>query len=390
MSLQENQFFLRSLIDGQHLISTKGYPIMNRRVIQRRKLQMRTSRKLTHVLFAVFTLAIMSMAALAAEPGTPLLSSSQASDQKQGALLIYTHYGSGTTNVSENDTRINITNTHNTSSVVVHFFFVSTTCNVADFKTELTQSQTYSFLTSDFDPDQQGYIMAIAEDEDGLPIAFNYLIGDLFVKDSRITAAGPISANLGAIAFAALYDSSSVSNRLSNGFWVIPTGVSSDGVTVAITFGGHYNSLPRTLAVDNIPSLAGGDRALLILAMPANSYVTGGSAGLTSGTFGLLYDDAEQSQSFQLNPATGCQNANVLGNSYPRTAPRFETVIPAGRTGWMKIYRTGDTGFVGSVIVSNIGGRGVNFHGGHNLHVLTLAGQQTATLPVFPFELQTN
>jgi len=135
---------------------------------------MRTSRKLTHVLFAVFTLAMMSMAALAADPGTAISAESEASDQKQGSLLIYNYYKSDSANVSATDTKINITNTNVTSSVVVHFFFVSVTasCAVADFKTELTQSQTYSFLVSDFDPDSQGYIMAVAENEDGLPISF--------------------------------------------------------------------------------------------------------------------------------------------------------------------------------------------------------------------------
>ncbi|MFN7624493.1 MAG: hypothetical protein ACK5RS_15245, partial [Acidobacteriota bacterium] len=194
---------------------------------------MRTSRKLTHVLFAVFTLAIMSMAALAADPGTSLPATSQASDQKQGSLLIYSHYGSVTSNVSANDTRINITNTHVTSSVVVHFFFVSQGCNVADFKTELTQSQTYSFLVSDFDPDTVGYIMAVAEAEDGLPIAMNFLIGDLFVKSST----GPFSANLGAIAFAAQWDGTNNGNNPNeSGFWRIPGG---DATTpsVNITFG---------------------------------------------------------------------------------------------------------------------------------------------------------
>jgi len=348
---------------------------------------MRTSRKLTHVLFAVFTLAIMSMAALAADPGTSLPASSQASDQKQGSLLIFSHYDSVTSNVSANDTRINITNTHVTASVVVHFFFVSQSCNIADFKTELTQSQTYSFLVSDFDPDTKGYIMAVAEAENGLPIAANFLIGDLFTKSST----GPVSANLGAIAFAALWDGTNNGNNPNaEGFWPIPGGDSTTP-SVSITFGtaGNYNALPRTLAVDNIPSYAGGDRTLLVLLTPAISFITG-TGGTGVGTlFGLLYDDAEQSQSFQI-AAGACQSATVISDSYPRTAPRFTTVVPAGRTGWMKVYKTTDLGILGSAIVYNIGGRDVNFHGGHNLHHLTLAGTQTATLPVFPFELQTN
>jgi hypothetical protein len=335
---------------------------------------MRTSRKLTHVLFAVFTLAMMSMAALAADPGTAISAESEASDQKQGSLLIYNYYRSDSANVSATDTKINITNTNVTSSVVVHFFFVSVTaaCAVADFKTELTQSQTYSFLVSDFDPDSQGYIMAVAENEDGLPIAFNYLIGDLYLKDTLK------QANLGAISFAA--------------DWAYDTAIgSASASTVDITFNtagsNTYNSLPATLALSNIPSLAAGDRTFLVINRPSGSFVTGPTSVGT--LFGLLFDDAEQSQSFQISGA--CQLSGVLSDSFPRTAPRFSTVIPAGRTGWMKVYATnGTTGIVGSQVVYNLADN-VNFWGGHNLHALTLTSSaNTATLPVFPFELQTN
>lgn len=337
---------------------------------------MRTSRKLTHVLFAVFTLAMMSMAALAADPGSAISAESEASDQKQGSLLIYNYYRSDSANVSATDTKINITNTHTTSSVVVHFFFVSVTasCAVADFKTELTQSQTYSFLVSDFDPDSQGYIMAIAEDEDGLPISFNYLIGDLYLKDTLK------QANLGAISFAADW---TVNTALST--------ASASASTADIVFNtagsNTYNSLPATLALSNIPSLAAGDRTFLVINRPAGSFVTGPSSVGT--LFGLLYDDAEQSQSFQITGT--CQLSGVLSDSFPRTAPRFSTVIPAGRTGWMKVYNTnGTTGIVGSQVVYNLADN-VNFWGGHNLHALTLtSAANTATLPIFPFELQTN
>lgn len=353
---------------------------------------MRTSRKLTHVLFAVFTLALMSVAALAQPgnvgpvPGSAIPASSEASDMKQGALLVYNYYNSDASNVSAIDTKINITNTNVTSSTVVHFFFVSSTssCSVADFKTELTQSQTYSFLVSDFDPGNRGFIVAVAESEGGLPINFNYLIGDLFLKDLSK------QANLSAVSFAAQWTNANNGGTITKeGFWPVPGG-SESASTVDVTFGtsGSYNALGNALAVSNIPSLAAGDRTYLVINRPTGSYVT---ATDSVGTlFGLLYDDAEQSQSFQL-PSGGCQTQGVLGDSFPRTAPRFTTVIPAGRTGWAKVYNTGgNTGIVGAVVTYNTTDN-VNFWGGHNLHVVTkTTGTNTATFPVFPFELQTN
>ena len=330
---------------------------------------MRTSRKLTHVLFAMLALAMMSMAALAADPGAVYPPESEASDQKAGAILIYNYYSSDSANPNAKNTKINITNTSSSSSAIVHFFFVAASCSVADFKTSLTASQTYSFLVSDFDPDVTGYIMAVAENAEGLPVAHNFLIGDEYFKDVEK------SANLGAVAFAALWGDQGP---------VIPGG-NPNSATVDINFNGAYggyNRLAATVALSNIPSRAAGDRTTLILNAIGGNYLASTGAGAT--LFGLLYDDAEQSQSFSIT--IGCQRVETLSDSFPRTVPRFTTVIPAGRTGWMKLYSsTGNSGILGAMVVWNVV-PGTNFSGGHNLHHLTLDGNgQVATLPVFPF-----
>ena len=330
---------------------------------------MRTSRKLTQVLFAVLTLAMMSMAALAADPGAVYPPESEASDQKAGAILIYNYYSSDSANPNAKNAKINITNTSTTSASIVHFFFVAASCSVADFKTSLTPSQTYSFLVSDFDPDVTGYIMAVAENAEGLPVAHNFLIGDHYAKS------GDFNANLSAVAFAALWGDQGP---------VIPGG-NPNNATVTISFSGAYggyNKLPATLALSNIPSRAAGDRTTLVLNAIGGNYLA--STGASATLFGLLYDDAEQSQSFGIT--IGCQRVETLSDSFPRTVPRFTTVIPAGRTGWMKLYsQDGSKGILGAMIVWNIV-PGTNFSGGHNLHHLTLTtGSTTGTLPVFPF-----
>jgi len=369
---------------------------------------MRTSRKLTHYLMAVFAVAMMSMAALAADPGTILPETSEASDQKQGSLLVYTMYQSDATNVAARDTKINITNTNDSNPIIVHFFFVNASCSVADFKTELTANQTYSFLTSDIDPGETGYIIAVAENYLGIPIRFNYLIGDLYTKNA-LSASASYQANLGAIAFAAEWADASnprttnvqTGERLTGS--QIPTrSVTSGSTTIsrdsttyanAVTIfasldGTDYNKVPATLALSNIPSRAMNDRTVLVIISPRGSLLTGMSGPGT--LFGLLFDDAEQSQSFQMAPS-GCFSFITLDNANPRTVPRFDSVIPAGRTGWMKVYTTGQTGILGSMIVYNQQAR-VGFEGGHNLHHLTLAADSNAlsiinsvTFPIFPF-----
>jgi len=387
---------------------------------------MRTSRKLTHYLMAVFAVAMMSMAALAADPGVILPRTSEASDQKAGSLLVFTHYQSSATNVAARDTKINITNTNDSNPIIVHFFFVSG-CSVADFKTELTANQTYSFLTSDFDPDSTGYIMAIAENYLGVPIHFNYLIGDLYTKNAT-SASASYQANLGAIAFAAEWDpagpdgTGSTNLRTVNvqtgerlvGIQIPAWSGSVTSTSVSARFSGSastvaasqigYNRLPSTLALSNIPSRASNDRTLVTVIRPTGNLLIGMD---NPGTlFGLLFDDAEQSQSFQIG-ITCASGLIELSNTTPRTVPRFDSVIPAGRTGWMKLWTSATVGLLGSQIVYNQQAR-INFEGGHNLHHLTLttpgntgafpdpsctptgicpgvATYNAVTVPVFPF-----
>lgn len=64
---------------------------------------------------------------------------------------------------------------------------------------------------------------------------------------------------------------------------------------------------------------------------------------------GLLYDDQEASQSFTL-VRTVCQLRGVLGNNFPRTVPRYTTVIPAGRSGWMWFVAVGDEAITGVLL----------------------------------------
>ncbi|MGH9801729.1 MAG: hypothetical protein ACRD82_15315, partial [Blastocatellia bacterium] len=278
---------------------------------------MRTSRKLTHLLLALFALVVMSSFAMAADPGLIYPPTSEASDQKQGSILFYNTYTSGATSGNTQNTRINITNTSNTSAAFVHLYFVAEGCSIADSYICLTATQTASFLASDVDPGISGYIVAIAVDGVvGCPVAFNWLIGDEYVKFTSGHA-----ANLGAVAFAALY----------NG--VLP-GCDGNSVTAVVRFNGvvgaGYNCAPAVLALDNVGSRADGNDTLVVINR------VGGNLGIGAATlgalFGLLYDDAENVLSFSVSGS--CQLRNSLSNNFPRTTPRFETFIPAGRTGW--------------------------------------------------------
>lgn len=329
---------------------------------------MRTSRRLTEALLALCALVVMGTTAMAADPGLSYPWASEVSDQKAGSVLIYNYYTSAPASPNLQNTRFNLTNTSTTSAAFVHLYFVEgSSCSVSDRFVCLTANQTLTFLASEQDPGTTGYVVAIAADGvNGCPVSFNFLIGDEYVK----TNTGH-QANLGAEAFAALYQG------------VLP-GCDGNSVTANIVFDGiAYNRAPRVLAVSNIQSILDGNDTRLIVNRIGGSLVT--TASGMGQLFGLLYDDQERPQSWTRNG--GCQLVVQLSNDFPRTAPRFDVVIPAGQTGWMKFWAAnGDLGLLGAVINRNpsAGTASGAFNGGHNLHKLTLSATNTYNIPIFP------
>ncbi len=335
---------------------------------------MQTTHKRTNSLLALAALVILSVTALAADPGQAYPPQSEASDDKAGSLLIYNIYSSNAVSRSLEDTRINITNTSTGSPAFVHLFFVEgATCSVSDSYVCLTEAQTASFLTSDIDPGVAGYLIAVAVDGvTGCPRSFNFLIGDLLARFST-----GHKVNLGAVAFSALYDG------------VLP-GCNGNSATATIVFNGttDYNVLPRALAFDNIPARASANDTLLILNRIGGDLAS--KADTLGSIFGILYDDASKASSFSFT-AGSCQFRSSLTNSFPRTTPRIDQLIPAGRSGWMKLWLSSEAGLLGAMIIwnPNVDADADAFNGGHNLHRLTAAtnagnGLNTFTMPVFP------
>ena len=297
-------------------------------------------------------------------PGDALPAQAIVSDQKPGSVLIYNLYSSNAIAPQTENTRINITNTHQARTAIVHLFFMDDdSASVADAFICLTPNQTMSFLASDIDPGTAGYIVAIASDDaSGCPINFNFLIGDEYVKLSS-----GHRANLSAEAFAALAGA--------------PVDCTATAITAEIAFDGKsYDLAPRVVAVDNLPSPADGNSTLLVIQHIGGSLVTGAS---TLGEInGLLFDDTEQSFSFDFD-ASQRQLRRVISNTFPRTTPRFSTLISSGRSGWLRLWRVTDGALLGAVLNFNTNPASP-LTGGHNLHYLTLTDSASFTIPIFP------
>ncbi|MFM8395185.1 MAG: SdrD B-like domain-containing protein, partial [Acidobacteriota bacterium] len=294
----------------------------------------------------------------AAGAGTPVPVDTDPSDLMAGSVLLYNIYTSSV-NPNRQDTRLTITNTNPVRSTYVHLFFIDgQTCAAADRFITLTPSQTTSFLASDIDPLTTGYLLAVATDQNGCPTRFNYLIGSEYVKFESGHA-----ANLTAIGVPA------------------PGQIACDPSQPAATLifnGLSYNRLPRTLAIDSLPSVAEANQTMLVVNRLGGDLSSAAVSG--SRFFGLLFDDLEKSSSFNLSSAS-CQMRGIISTNFPRSVPRYDQVIPAGRTGWMKLWTEVEQGLSGASI--NFNGAN-NFSQGHNLHVLSQTSSVTYTVPVYP------
>lgn len=327
---------------------------------------MQISRKHTHIFWALLVLSACSFSALA-QPGPALPATYGMSNQKAGSVLFYSIYTSNIIWPQQENTRINITNTHTTQMAYLHLFFVdSVTCQSADSFVCLTANQTFTFVTSDYDPGITGYLLAVAVHKDtGLPIQFNYLIGDYYLK-----LMSGHNANLGAEAFAALKDN--------------PTTINADGSTVDVKFDDvNYNAAPRMLALNSLPSrLDGNDTLLILTSMWGN--LAGGESGSIGGLLGLTYDDAEKGYSFTMAGGK-CQFRSSITDGSPRMVPRFSSIVKAGHVGWMKLWPTANIPIVGVMINLNQSANTsvTSFSGGHNLHALSTTTTGVFTIPIF-------
>ena len=198
-------------------------------------------------------------------------------------------------------------------------------------------------------------------------MSFNHLIGDLSVKFQT-----GHQASLGAEAFSALYDGQ------------LPT-CNDDSFSATIAFNGAangYNLAPRVLAASSLPAPAdGNDTRLIVLSLRGDLFTTVSSFG---ALFGILYNDQEEPHSWTTTGA--CHFVRRFENSFPRTSPRFDQVIPAGQTGWTKFWAVSDVPLLGAVINfnPNAGSASGAYNSGRNLHKLTFSANGSFIMPIFP------
>jgi hypothetical protein len=254
------------------------------------------------------------------------LANAGTSDQKPGSLLVFPYYISKV--AERKDTRLTISNAGAQLSYVHVFFMDGASCNQADLFVCLTPKAIFSFKASDYDPENTGFVLAVAVDIQGRPIANNGLIGNAFVDE------GDYHGNYGAEAFWR-YDTALT--NISGGFAVL-------GLN-----GTQYDAAPIQFTVEiQSPLDAVGQR--LVLA-PLSGDLSGGLANL-GNTFpaltnaaaqigtGLAANEQEKTVSFSSLLNGGCLKSATISTNFPRVPGGLASLIPTGKMGLLS-FRVG-------------------------------------------------
>ena len=285
------------------------------------------------------------------------------SQSETGSILVYNLYVS-TIRSAQNNTKISLTNVNEYLNTYVRLFFIDGLDNsIVQTDILVNKNKTISLEAYDFDPLVQGYLIAVAINEDGYPIVRNDLIGSCMVKlDSR---------HWTALSAVTIIGKEGIGD------------INSDSSTVTIEFNGiAYSELPRVLAISNIFSVTSGVTMLAVNRLSGDLFGGTQQIGYVDG---ILYDDAENSLLMSLE-APNRQLVVTLGDNYPRlTGSKFSRFIRSNNSGWMKIWGRLDQGITGAVIVAS-GSQG--FAGGHNLHVISTTNTAKLTIPATPVSIQ--
>ncbi len=273
------------------------------------------------------------------------------SDQKAGSVLAFPYYISNA--ATKKDTRLTISHI-GTQPANVHIFFIDgTSCDAADLFVCLTPNASFSFKTSEYDPEMTGWLLAVAVDNEGVPTRNNALIGNAFVVD------GEYVDNYGAESFWAHSQALAVVNN----------------VTATLFFdGGSYDAVPSQFAIELQSPVDTPGQRLVTVGLQGDLTTSQMSGASQVGT-GLIYNGNEKPfGSFSTFLSGKCQAIATISTTTPRVPNGMHGMIPSGQVGSMKLN-------VGAGVGLLMTPRTTQWRGIRTLHKTALT-TTTLTIPV--------
>jgi hypothetical protein len=279
------------------------------------------------------------------------------SDQKPGSVLFFPRYYSDLNNSARENTTLSVTNTSPAETAYVRMFFVSgADCSVVEVAFCLAAQQRLSLRMSDYDPGTKGYCVAVASNQSGQPIQFNWLIGQAQMRLAGATSGALYDVTLPALA---------VAKRVGGAIVAV-------GNAAEMAFDDlMYDRLPSQLAADNVPSQASSQNATVVtLARPVAS-LAGGSVNPTAAFTAYNSGGAASSASRPL----ACQYEAAL-SSLRFSPTQLNTLLPSGESGWLKASSPDSLPLIGAQF--NTG----QFSGGAPLRALAFAADYRISVPL--------
>jgi hypothetical protein len=283
-------------------------------------------------------------------------------DQKPGSILFFNRYTSNASNPPREDTTINLTNTNPAAGVNVRLFLINgATCEPQKVEVCLAAQQTVSYLMSDLDPGIKGYIVAIAVNQLGEPIQFNWLSGNTVVRQSAANIGRSFTAMVSAIAIAKRKEGELKAGQNNEAEMVF------DDVV--------YDRLPLQNAFDGVPSQANAANATTFSFYRPLASLNGGPTNATVQISGWGTNQLNQVVSSAGSVSTACYGDFPVSQLRLTPTP-IAQLLPAGATAWFAASTADAQPLLGVQLNSGL------FNSGGNARATSFATDYRIKVPV--------
>lgn len=241
-------------------------------------------------------------------------------DQKPGSVLFFNRYTSNASNSNRENSTLNLTNTSPAATVYVRLFLVTAaTCQTSEIQLCLAPQQNASLVMSDLDPGVKGYAVAIATNLQGEPIQFNWLTGNVVIRQPASNISGSYNSILGAVAIAKRKEGN------------VPN---VNGLAEMVFDDVTYDRLPGQIAFDGIPSQISATNATIVSLYRPLADLSGAVSSVGVQITGFGQNSQGQVISSTGTLSSACYSDVVMGAFRLQPSP-INQLLPSGAIGWL-------------------------------------------------------
>ncbi|MBL8208684.1 MAG: hypothetical protein JNM09_30920, partial [Blastocatellia bacterium] len=223
------------------------------------------------------------------------------------------------------DTRFTISNLGPQTAFVHVFFIDGASCQPTDQFLCLTAGASYAGKASETDGETTGWILALAVNQQGVPVQFNHLIGNAFVNDGEY-----------------------VDTYAAEGFAARSPNVAAiQGATALLFFDGvGYDAVPNLLATEVQSPVNAPQQRVVTVGMRGDLNASALTGAAQVGTGLVINGNEAPVGSFTGWLNGSCQAIATITNTSPRVPTGMNGMIPSGQNGTLQVRIGGGVGLV--------------------------------------------